>query len=112
MTSELNTAPPVEGWKTAESPPPLVEATPTEGGTLTFADAAGHADEANVDVAFRWAKLYEHDFEFDRFWDYIGRRSNPERTDFKQILESLPLTFGPEELPPPLRRHFLRRFGG
>jgi len=68
-------------------------------------------NEATVDVAYRWAQLYKNDVEYERFFDWIGRRSNPERTDFKQILDSLPLTFGPEDLPPPLRRYFLGRFG-
>jgi hypothetical protein len=79
--------------------------------SLKFEDVATAKGEATVDVAYRWAQLYKNDVEFERFFDWIGRRSNPERTDFKQILDSLPLTFGPEDLPPPLRRYFLGRFG-
>lgn len=91
-------------------PPPLVEDSPPAAGPLKFADV-GTTDEPTVDIAYRWAKIYSQDVEYEKFFDWIGRRSNPERTDFQQILESLPLTFGPEELPPPLRRWFLKRFG-
>lgn len=91
------------------APPPLPESEP-KSGMLTFADAAGHSDEPDVDVAYRWSQLYSHDIEYEPFFQWIGRRSNPERTDFHQILDSLPLSWGPESLPPPLRRYFLRRF--
>lgn len=76
---------------------------------LKFADA-GTADPG-VDVAFRWAKVYANDIEYEPFFTYIARRSNSERTDFHHILDSLPLQFGPEALPPPLRRFFIKRFG-
>ena len=87
------------------SPSPLAQDEPVKQDPLRA------PNEATVDVAYRWAQLYKNDVEFERFFDWIGRRSNPERTDFKQILDSLPLTFGPEDLPPPLRRYFLGRFG-
>lgn len=77
--------------------------------SLSFADVAGGA-EPDVDVAYRWSQLYNKDIEYERFFEWMGRRSNPERTDHREILESLPLHWGPEDLPPPLRRFFLSRF--
>lgn len=93
------------GWEAA---PPLVSAEPKT--TLTFSEVAGNSAEPDVDVAYRWAKLYTNDIEYEPFFTWIGRRSNPERTDFHDILQSLPMHWGPEQLPPPLRRHFLKRF--
>jgi len=66
--------------------------------------------DPGIDVAYRWAQLYKNDVEYEQFFDWINRRSNPERTDFKQILDSIPIQWGPEQLPPPLRRFFLSRF--
>ena len=105
MTDEAVAVP--EGWT---KPPPLTEGQPPEGGMLTMA-TAGTADEPSVEIALRWSQLYSHDVEYEGFFDWIGRRSNPERTDFHEILESLPIQFGPEALPPPLRRYFLKKFG-
>lgn len=82
----------------------------TESGPLKLADVAGHSGEPTTDVAYRWSKLYSKDIEYEPFFNWIDRRSNPERTDFHEILESLPLHWGPEDLPPPLRRFFLQRF--
>ena len=101
------------GWQKPAEAPPLTGAVPAAepaSGMLTF-ESAGVADEPTVDMAFRWAKIYANDFEYKPFFDWIKARSNPERTDFAQILESIPLSWGPEQLPPPLRRHFLRKFG-
>lgn len=89
-------------WEAA-SPPSLT------GHTLTIADVGGSAGP-DVSIAYRWSKLYDKDIEYEPFFNWIGRRSNPERTDFNDILESLPLHWGPEDLPPPLRRFFLQRF--
>jgi len=89
--------------------PPLVEGEKPEGGMLKFSDVG--TNDPDVDVAFRWAQVYARDIEYEPFFEWIARRSNPERTDFRAILESLPLTWGPDDLPPPLRRHFIKRFG-
>ena len=89
------------------SPSPLAQDVPVVQDHIRPSE-----NEPNVDTAYRWAQLYKNDVEYERFFDWIGRRSNPERTDFKQILDSIPLNWGPESLPPPLRRYFLKRFSG
>jgi hypothetical protein len=93
--------------------PAAIKAPPLEGPTthaLTLGDVSGHSADPDVNIAYRWSKLYAKDIEYEPFFNWIGRRSNPERTDFKQILESVPMQWGPEDLPPPLRRFFLQRF--
>lgn len=92
-------------WDATLSQPPALAPT-----TLTFADVNSQSAGEDVDVAYRWSKLYEKDIEYEPFFNWIGRRSNPERTDRREILESIPLQWGPEQLPPPLRRYFLKRF--
>lgn len=94
-------------WDADSGVPSLVESP----GALTFSDTdVGHPDGPDVNVAYRWSKMYANDVEYEPFFTWIDRRSNPERTDFQQILESVPLKWGPESLPPPLRRFFLSRF--
>jgi hypothetical protein len=97
-------------WESETPPPPLIAQPEAKSAALTFSDVAGHTAPEDVNVAYRWSKLYERDIEYEPFFNWIGRRSNPERTDFHDILESVPLQWGPEDLPPPLRRYFLRRF--
>ena len=106
------------GWVKPAEAPPLTESVPatteepaSEGGMLTM-NAVARASEPTVTIAFSWAKIYANDFEYKPFFDWINARSNPERTDFVQILESIPMRWRPEDLPPPLRRWFLRKFGG
>lgn len=93
-------------WQAVATPP---LAAPVSS-SLSFSEVASAVGEPDVDVAYRWAKMYEKDIEYEPFFNWIGRRMNPERTDRREILESLPLHWGPEDLPPPLRRFFLRRF--
>lgn len=88
--------------------PPALTEEPT-GGTLTLSDV-GLTGDPDVGIAYKWSKLYARDFEFEPFFKWIDKRSNPERTDFHEILDSLPMHWGPEDLPPPLRRFFLKRF--
>ena len=104
-TAELSGTKPVPMLGGTPSIAPMAQDEPVKQDPLRA------PSEATVDVAYKWAQLYKNDVEYEQFFDWIGRRSNSERTDFKQILDSLPLNFGPEDLPPPLRRYFLGRFG-
>jgi hypothetical protein len=74
--------------------------------------AVGKNDGPPIEAAWKWAKLmYSHDIEHARFNEWISARTNSERTDLRAVLESIPLHFSPEELPPPLRRHFEKTLG-
>jgi hypothetical protein len=96
-------------WEAASVTPPPLEAA--QSHALTLSDVSGHSSaDLDVNIAYRWSKLYSKDIEYEPFFNWISRRSNPERTDFKQILESVPMQWGPDDLPPPLRRFFLQRF--
>jgi len=93
--------------------PSLVSAQPLAQDAPVVQDGVptrAAVSDMGVDIAYRWAQLYKNDVEYEQFFDWINRRSNPERTDFKQILDSIPIQWGPEDLPPPLRRYFLSRF--
>lgn len=60
--------------------------------------------------AIDWSELYRRDFEYERFYDWLDRRNDPNRPDRMDLLGSIPLHFSPAEIPPPLRRHFVESF--
>lgn len=73
----------------------------------------GLSAETQADPLLRsieWSELYRRDFEYERFYQWLDRRNDPLRPDRMGLLAEIPLHFGPSEIPPPLRRHFLEEF--
>lgn len=60
--------------------------------------------------SIEWSELYRTDFEYERFYEWLDRRNDPLRPDRMALLGEIPLHFGPAEIPPPLRRHFVEEF--
>lgn len=89
---------------------PQPEPAPEEKYTPLSEDIGPLSSEDPLLRAASWSELYRTDFEYEAFWDWFDRRNDPMRTDRLQLLSEIPLHFAPTEVPPPLRRHFVKGF--